>query len=489
MVALSSLDRLPHTERLAYVHAHRQDLLGRLLIGVLSTGIYCLPSCTAREPKAENVRFFRTEEEAQAAGLRPCRRCRPDYFYRNFDPDLDRLTALVESVRREPAAFDGANALAAVSGIGVTKLHSLFRQHYHTTPAAFLSRVRLAAACALFADSADPNQQVIDVAYAVGYESLSAFHANFRTATGLSPRDYQRLDSADCFSMTLPGNYLACVPLRLLGRDPESPIEQVDGNRAVKALSLGSQAVLLRLEWQGRRVQCRLESTGPLDPASARLAHTALTRMLGFATNPAGFERFVMGKANLARLIEGRHGLRIPLSADLFEGITWAIIGQQVNLAFAYKLRRSLAELCGQPAGHRFVAHPTPDSVARLDYADLTRRQFSRRKAEYLIDLARVIVSGKLVIDPFSAATKVEKQLLNVRGLGPWSVHYVMMRALGFGDCVPLGDTGLSTALQRFFALDHRPDSPETARLMEPFAPYRSLAAYHLWMSLGDNPV
>ena len=90
MVALASLDRLPHPERLAFVHAHRQDLLGRVLIGVLSTGIYCLPSCTAREPKAENVRFFRTEAEAQAAGLRPCR---PDDYYRNYDDFLKAVAA------------------------------------------------------------------------------------------------------------------------------------------------------------------------------------------------------------------------------------------------------------------------------------------------------------------------------------------------------------------------------------------------------------
>jgi 3-methyladenine DNA glycosylase/8-oxoguanine DNA glycosylase len=63
-----------------------------------------------------------------------------------------------------------------------------------------------------------------------------------------------------------------------------------------------------------------------------------------------------------------------------------------------------------------------------------------------------------------------------------------MMRALGFADCVPLGDTGLSTGLQRFFALDHRPGAQEVATLMEPFAPFRSLATYHLWMSLGVNP-
>src|SRR6185503_4499106 len=103
--------------------------------------------------------------------------------------------------------------------------------------------------------------------------------------------------------------------------------------------------------------------------ASMRLAHTAVIRMLGLAISPLSFERFILGEPGLARLIEGRRGVRIPLSADVFEGITLAIIGQQINLAFAYKLRRSLAELCGQLAGQNMLAHPTPEAVARLDYA------------------------------------------------------------------------------------------------------------------------
>ncbi len=488
MVALPLLDQLTDlapAEQMDYIRAHRAAFVGHLLIGVLTTGIYCLPSCPARQPKTENIRFFRTEAEAQAAGLRACRRCRPDYFYRNYDPDFERITALVDDVRCEPGAFAGLEAMVAASGIGATKLHALFQQHYQVTPAAFLSRARFAAACTLLTDS---DRQVIDVAYTVGYESLSAFHVNFRKAAGLSPKTYQRLDKERCFTLSLPENYLSWVPLKLLGRDPESVTERVNGNCAMKALTIGSTAVLLHLEWNAQHVRCQVESVEPLAPGSMQAIHAALIQMLGLTAQPDRFERFVTSQPDLARLVEGRRGLRIPLSADLFEGITWAIVGQQVNLGFAYKLRRQLAQLCGQPVGHDLVAHPTAQAVAALDYADLTVRQFSRRKAEYLIDTARLIVSGQLKLDRWMAADQLEKQLMDVRGLGRWSVHYIMMRAFGFADCVPLGDTGLSTALQRFYNLDHRPDAAEVDQLMAVFKPYRSLATYHLWASLGATP-
>ncbi|HLY27083.1 MAG TPA: Ada metal-binding domain-containing protein, partial [Aggregatilineales bacterium] len=105
MITLSFLDSLSHAERLDYVRANRTEFVGRLLIGVLSTGIYCLPTCTARQPKTSNVRFYRTEAEAQADGLRPCRRCHPDHFYRDYDPDLECLTSTINALQGDPGAF------------------------------------------------------------------------------------------------------------------------------------------------------------------------------------------------------------------------------------------------------------------------------------------------------------------------------------------------------------------------------------------------
>lgn len=474
------------TYMLARFMARDAALDGRFYTGVLTTGIYCLPSCPARKPKPENVRFYATAAEARAAGLRPCRRCHPDRLHDGRDPDLERLQSAVALLRADPARFDGVGALARASATGVTKLNALVRAHYHTTPATLIVRARVAAAVRALDRGAGSSE----AAWAAGWESLSAFSEAFRRWTGLRPGDRRRLATQSTFTLSLPAAFRPMIALGIHGRDPESPSERVDGNTLVKALATPHGAVLLRIRLADGAARCVVENGRRPAPDAVRAAHASALRLLGATQDPAPFERKLQQDGRLRSLVQGRRGVRIPRAADAFEALTWAVIGQQVNLPFAYRLRRSLIELAGTPVGGALIAHPSPDQVAELDYSDLTRRQFSRRKAEYLIDAARDVAAGRLALHDLEEgpASTAERTLVNVRGIGPWSAHYVMMRGFGFDDCVPVGDTGLATALERLFGLEARPDADAMRRLMEPFAPHRSLATFHLWLSLGDAP-
>src|SRR5271166_5432763 len=84
---------------------------GRFFTGVLTTGVYCLPSCRARKPRPENIRFFPSCDAARAAGLRPCLKCHPDDFQRGADPVLESIEALVGEVRAQPARFPDARSV------------------------------------------------------------------------------------------------------------------------------------------------------------------------------------------------------------------------------------------------------------------------------------------------------------------------------------------------------------------------------------------
>jgi 3-methyladenine DNA glycosylase/8-oxoguanine DNA glycosylase len=274
------------------------------------------------------------------------------------------------------------------------------------------------------------------------------------------------------------------------GRDPLSLSEGVSGRTLLKALRVDGADLLVEMAFRDRDVKVRVHGGGEADPVRMGLLHRRVARMLGLGLDPAPFEGFLTSDPAFLELVTPRRGLRIPLTADVWESLVWAILGQQVNLAFAYTLRRRLTELCGGTVEGGRKAHPGPRAVAELDPADLLPHQFSRGKAEYLVNAAREVVSGNLPLEtfPLGTATSAEARLSAMRGIGPWTTHYVMMRGCGFGDCVPLGDAGLTAALQRHFNLDHRPDVKETARLMAPFAPHRSLATFHLWASLKGVP-
>lgn len=463
---------------------------GRFITGVLSTGIYCLPSCPARNPKPGNVRFFDGPEAARSAGLRPCKRCRPDDFYRRHDPDRELAEGLARRLRTDPGRFAGVGDLARAAGVGASKLHGLFRRHFHTTPARLLGDARVEAACRqLLAD----RRPVADVAFAVGFESLSSFNAAFRRRMALAPQAYRRLAGGRELELALPASYRLAPVLAHLGRDPESCTERVRGRRYAAALWLPGRfqervPARLSVELAPGRARGEVHSPHPLGEAAAATAHRFLLRRLGLAARPGPFERRVARNPRLAPLVDGRRGLRMPLVPDSFDCLTWAILGQQVSLPFACTLRRRVVERAGEPAGDGLTAPPGPEAVAALAPEELTRLQLSRRKAEYLVSLAARVASGALPLEELARASAVraEETLTGERGLGPWSAGYLMMRGLGFADAVPLGDAGLARALERFFHLEGRPDREETRELLRPFAPYRAYATFHLWQTLEE---
>lgn len=465
--------RLSAAQMYRRVLANDTSCNGRFFTGVVTTGIYCLPSCPAKKPREENVRFFPTCKAARDAGFRACRKCHPDDFARGADPLLETIETVVAEVRQRPADFSDARAVIRRSGFGATRAFELFRQHYHATPADVLLRARLAFVKArlLAGDAA-----LSEVALEAGFDSLSAFHENFRRTQGMTPSAFRELRSAREFEIALPAGYPIAYLRRALGRDPQSVSERLVDDIYTAAVRLGETPALLRVELRASKIRARISEGG------AVAAHRWVAGLLGLEQDAAGFSRLAK-KLGLARLVEGREGLRLVRIGSVFDALLWSIVGQQINVPFAATLRRRLIERAGEPAGEGLIAPPAPAAVAALTASELQALQFSRQKAGYILGAARLAAGGELDLEALRlmSATRAERTLLAVRGLGPWSVHYLMMRALGFADCVPLGDTGVTSGLQALFALDVRPDIPATRRIMQPFAPFRTLATAHLW--------
>jgi AraC family transcriptional regulator of adaptative response / DNA-3-methyladenine glycosylase II len=456
---------------------------GKFLIGVLTTGIYCLPSCTARQPKPDNVRIIRSEDEAKALGLRACKRCRPDLFYRGEDEDVSLFDGLAARVRTALHEFPDAPALAKTAGVSLTKLGDLFREHAHLAPAAWLRRERVRAASRQLLETSD---RVVEVGYTAGFESESVFHRQFLALTRMTPGAYRAMSGASVFLLHLPGGYRQQEILAYHARDPESACERVDGTRIFKALRTPQGPAALELSFENEGVWGKVHGIEKMNRTTAALLHNSALRMLGLNNEVTAFETRMAKHQRFSSLIAKRRGMRVPIIPTGFDGLCWAIIGQQVNVKFAGALRREILNLAGEKIGD-MRTHPTPQRVVDLGAARLAKLRYSRAKADYLIGAAREVAEGRLDIEglPETSATAAEKKLMSIRGIGKWTARYTMLRG-GFADAAPTGDSALATVLQRVHQLDERPDAEQVETLMQEFTPHRSLATMHLWASYRD---
>ena len=450
---------------------------GKFIIGVMTTGIYCLPSCAARPPKPENVRLFTTEAGAKAAGLRACKRCRPDLYYRGEDENLALFEGLVARVAARPAEFADASALAKTAGVSLTKLGDLYRDHAHLAPVAWLKRMRVKRAARELLAGRD---KVAEIGFGAGFESESVFHRQFLNQMRMTPGAYRALDGAEVFMLQLPAGYRAKEVLGYHARDPLGLSERSEGNRIWKALHTADGPAVIEISIEPGQAWVKVHAAAKLGAEAMAVLHRAALRVLGLSLDVSQFE------TRHAAFAAPRRGLRLPLLPTGFDALCWGIIGQQINIKFASALRREMVGLAGEKIGD-MRAHPTPEAVANIDVATLAARRYSRSKAQYLVDAAAAVAQGRLDIENLGdgSAIAMEKALTSQRGIGTWTARYVMLRG-GFADAAPVGDSALATALQRLHQLPERPDADQTARLMSRFAPHRSIATMHLWTYLKE---
>ncbi|MCD1158836.1 DNA-3-methyladenine glycosylase [Peribacillus sp. N3] len=183
-------------------------------------------------------------------------------------------------------------------------------------------------------------------------------------------------------------------------------------------------------------------------------------------------------------------GLRNMGIPDLFEAIAWGILGQQINLTYAYTLKRRLVEGFGEYIefeGKQYWLFPTPDAIAKLTVEDFSDLRMTVKKCEYLIGVAQLIAEGELTKEKLLNAKDVkeaEKMLTNIRGIGPWTANYVLMRCLRFPAAFPIDDVGLHNSMKLLMQTEAKPTKAEIRKLSEAWAGWESYATFYLWRLL-----
>jgi DNA-3-methyladenine glycosylase II len=287
--------------------------------------------------------------------------------------------------------------------------------------------------------------------------------------------------------IALPDGYRLQDVLAFHSRDAESVAEQISPERLRKGVVFDGVPVLLDIALSATTADYAVHADAPaVAPALAAQAHDAVLNVLGLRIDPQPFLDFAAGDALLGAVTQRQPGLRIVQAATVFEALTWAIIGQQINLPFAIALRRTFILQAGLQHSIGLWCYPDAARAATLQADDLTSRKFSRAKADTLLRFAALVANGELDLVPAPGNTvqDIGKALLAVKGIGPWTVNYGLLRGYGYPDCSLHGDVAIRAALQTLLGEDSKPDMARTEAILERYAPHRTMAAAHLWASL-----
>lgn len=295
-------------------------------------------------------------------------------------------------------------------------------------------------------------------------------------------------------TLALPPDYRVADLLAYHARDPEAVSERVERDtnsaRLDKALVWSGLPARLSLQFQPGCVHASLHLSRPHPVTPAHLGRY-LRRMLGLDQNVAEFEARHRHHPALGRLIAARPGLRVAQSATPFEALSWAVTGQQISLAAALSLRRRLIRHVGIEVGEGLLCPPDVVHLAEVDETVLRHCGYSRAKAATLRHAARWVLHGHIGLEPVGGPeglAALRTQWLAQPGIGPWTVDYMLLRGHAWLDASLHGDAAVRRGLGRLLGTAAPPDAPDTRDWLAAFAPWRALAAAHLWALAGASP-
>lgn len=461
---------------------------GRFFTAVLTTGIYCRPVCPARTPRRENVRFYEHAAAAEAAGFRPCRRCRPETA--PGSPAWLGTSATVSRALRLIAdgVVDGGgvDALADRLGVGSRHLRRLFLQHVGATPIAVAQTRRLHFARTLL-DGTDLPMG--DVAEAAGFASERRFRAAVRATFGLSatelraaarsPRGRAR-DGIVALRIPYRDPFDSDALLAYLGRRATPGVEEVRDGAYRRTFRLGDVTGVLSAHVDRERHAIVLEL-----PVAARRhlleAAERIRRVFDAGADPAQVAARLGRDPLLRASLRRRPGLRVPGTWDPFELVIRAILGQQVSVAGATTLAGRLAAAFGRRVDGADADGPRLlfPSAGDLACAPVPRLGMPGTRAAAIREVARRVADGALALHWSADPEAMRTALAEVPGVGPWTAGYVAMRALALPDAFLEGDLGVLRALAGPDGA--RPKPAQALARAESWRPWRAYAVMHLW--------
>ncbi|WP_373902784.1 DNA-3-methyladenine glycosylase [Geomicrobium sp. JCM 19038] len=270
--------------------------------------------------------------------------------------------------------------------------------------------------------------------------------------------------------------------LAYLMRSPLEPMYAIEDNKITRAIEVDDHTHIFQLS--NHEDKLRIDTF----EGNSQVVHDFVTEWLDLHYPLFSFYEMATEDPLLSNVIKDYRGLRLIGIPDLFEALTWGIIGQQVNLTFAYTLKKRLVETYGQTVlfnNHSLSLFPKPTTIAELSVNDLLPLQLSRRKSEYLIHVAKCIAEGSLSKTLLSSELEsAEKQLMSIRGIGPWTANYVLMRCLRYARAFPIDDVGFQNAMKHVLHSQDKPSKETIMGYTKHWRGFEAYAVFYLWRTL-----
>ncbi|ABR90047.1 methylated-DNA-[protein]-cysteine S-methyltransferase [Janthinobacterium sp. Marseille] len=467
---------------------------GVFFVGVKTTGIYCRPVCSVKTPRESSCTYFSTAAAAEAAGFRPCLRCRPELAPYALQQNL--AYAVWQRIAAGALNDGDTERLSAEVGLSSRQLRRVLLEHFGVTPVELAQTQRLLFAKKLLQETHLPMS---DVAYAAGFGSIRRFNALFLARYGMAPTSIRRAAGVpsklgeDAITLRLayrPPYAWEPMLAYLAGRaipGVEGVVEDAPGTLSyVRSVMLNNTAGWLRVTHLPARRQLELSLPATLAPVLMPLL-ARVRKQFDLDANPEIIAAHLSADALLAQQIRLTPGLRVPGTFDTFELAIRAVLGQQVSVAGATTVSGRLVKAFGEPADTPFIGinrhFPTAERLAAADIGEIAALGMPGSRAQTIQNVARFAVQGGLQMKPGASLDECVSSLKTVRGIGEWTAQYVAMRALRFPDAFPTGDLGLQKAAVEV-AGGTRLTEKQLLLRAAGWSPWRAYTALLLWHSL-----
>ncbi len=468
---------------------------GVFFVGVTSTGIYCRPICRVKTPKAANCRFFDTAQEAEQAGFRPCLRCRPELAPGNAPVDDAQRIAQLIVQRLEEGHLDeqaGLEAIADQFELSSRQIRRVVQKELGVPPIQLLLTRRLLLAKQLLTETPWP---MTEVAFASGFSSLRRFNDAFTKRYRMPPTRLRRKATdgaaavAESEMSTLQLSYrppydwkglIAFLAARAL-----RGVEYVTDSSYARTVQIGKAKGWIRVTQSKKQDALLVEFSHTLTPVLPALLNR-VRALFDLDARPDVIAECLGRDARLASAVKANPGVRVPGAFNGFEMALRAILGQQVTVKAATTIAGRFAEAFGEsiatplPELNRLT--PVPARIARATVDDIARLGVVAARAKSIIALAKAQRSGEVCLDGNAHHNPDDSisRLAELPGIGPWTAHYIAMRAMRWPDAFPKEDIALRHSLGGVTA-------KEAEALSQRWRPWRSYAVMHVWRMISTD--